>query len=475
MKKGQNILRKITLAKLLFVIGAFLFLCFPYFAHAVENLGEGLTRFSNTRKVIYQPGMGRYWMFYNLGTEFGYRSYDNQSLTDFTEVFPAGDLSGDQNPGTDGSVWHVEASSYVYVVVGDDNIDITATNGGVDDMFVRRGLLNADGSITWGSLSEKNPMPTTFPWRNSGYGDPISKGHSGGIALVDNTITAVVGGLGEEENVLGVIRAYYGFVGMSGISNNATMSGGDNIGFGNGDRVSSLLTTLPENEAGVVPVNDGGIWRSLISYMSDGAAPRLYVDAFTGSARTKELLLAVRFPPDSPNGDGLSMAVDPTGNSYAYLAYINDAGELKYTRRTGFELWDSIVTVDVDGAAALTPYLNPSIGFLNGATDKVYIVYTSTYGSLNYAVGDAIASPIWTITRDWQPAGEYPNIPIFNEFPFPIPVTYSSGGNAYLDFLICSTYNDPQITSVTLDPSEPANPWLTKQSYKIKITGTDFL
>ncbi|HBA62022.1 MAG TPA: hypothetical protein DCZ92_14650, partial [Elusimicrobia bacterium] len=135
-------------------------------------IGSGSVSESSMR-TMFKNSNG-YWIFFNVG---GVPSWSYSPTGDagswragpVGEAFskPIFDGTGFENLGTNPSIWYVEASSIVFVALGNTN-SVSAADRPV---HLRKGQVNDDGSITWIHSGEINLSPCAAaacsPWTDA--------------------------------------------------------------------------------------------------------------------------------------------------------------------------------------------------------------------------------------------------------------------------------------------------------------------
>ncbi|PJB24477.1 MAG: hypothetical protein CO113_13645, partial [Elusimicrobia bacterium CG_4_9_14_3_um_filter_62_55] len=449
---------------------------------AAASVSAGDTRFSNGSRVVYHKGYG-YWAFYSNGSEFVYRfSPDGVNFTTAeTEVVQ--DESGGQNPGEMGSVYHLEVTSRVFVLVGDGDPPISPPGTPYNKLFLKRGTLQPDGTISWGSLFERGLNCSMNSWPGQ-----HRAGMSGGIALLgtseSGSISYAAGGWSCEVSGGNCRqgRDYFGFIGQTGASAGGTFSGATTVCGADNNKDSPNPTQV---FAGVVAVNDGGTWKTIVAYRDDKDSARWFFDLYNGATyEVQEMQFNTVDTNFNTEGYGVSMVSEPN-SSVVHVAYVDGLGNLVYARRASAGNWPvkNVLIDDAGGTATETNAVkHPAIAFLeNGASDEIVVVYVMPNGDLKYARGStSINSPAgWTYTTWKTGAGHsWPTMPRMVTVPDPIPVAYTVGGNVVFDRIITSSNPDPTVSAITPD-TVGAGAGIVDASvdttYDIELSGTGFI
>jgi hypothetical protein len=114
------------------------------------TVASGDTSPSNQRRIANTSN--GYWVFFAHNGDFSWSySADGAAWTTPIAVFPSSPTAGDK-----GSIWwkNISGTDYVYAAVADGTT-------GDQDVFVRRGTLNSDGTITWAESARVSLYVTT--------------------------------------------------------------------------------------------------------------------------------------------------------------------------------------------------------------------------------------------------------------------------------------------------------------------------
>ncbi|HNT98382.1 MAG TPA: hypothetical protein PKK31_08975, partial [Elusimicrobiales bacterium] len=466
-------------------------------AASAQIAPAGLTRYANTRKVLYQPGMGLYFVFYQDGDgHLSYASFNGSNVVSSGTVISTNtfDTGGVDGPVW-GSIWHVENSSWVYIAVPDggtnDSCSSNCTTGNDGDpnrdrFYAIRGSLLEDGAIDFSAVTLKS-WEVGINNFNNDWGDHVSQ-QAGGIAYIPDPGGASVAiAYGGQRDSSG--NTQRGMIGRYNLS--AALAAGSPFAQGDGSADSPVPSQV---NATVVPVNDAGTWKPLFCFR-DGAAvdsPRIKcgdtADLNTGTGADSPEVQLMYICTDSvgacgtgttaelaAEGFGWSVTVS-TDYTRVHLAYVDNNGDLYYARREGNNNWpQTAVPIDTNGTRA-APIRNPTIAYVAdpNSFNRIYVIYEDPAGGLNYAVFPATATAAApNVTLDvFSTAGAYPSVPNFIIAPRALPVVYEgSGGDVVMDFLITSSYPDPIVTKVEEVPSKA---WFTQKTFTLKITGSNF-
>src|SRR5258708_6536783 len=334
-----------------------------------------------------------------------------------------------------GSVFYVSATSHVYVIANDPGGDLTASPW--NKVFLKGGQLNADGSISFGNLATRQLSGSV----GAGTGDCFA-GAGVDMALAGDEATGTLAWMCDALRS-GSVRT--SAIGQSNVNaSTTTLSGGTLL---TPDSASSISeATTAKQFISLTPVNDAGTYKFLEAQKDRADVPgALRIRRYTQGGTNEALEINIA-PGTAGVNDLYSQSMASTGTtSIVHMPYIDSTGALVYNRRTGAGTWNGVITVDNTGSAFATPYGNPSIVFVQdpATIDKVFILYRSTYGSVNYAVGPATAAVTadFVITRDWNAASggiSNPMVPSSVIVPTPIPVQWTQGGAVQFDRLINS-------------------------------------
>ncbi len=467
-------------AALLLLLPALAAFRLPGYAAPQPISGADSTDWPASRKVFYSEGYKRTWVFYENAKGFASRSFNGATWSAEEVAISTIEAGGSVNLMY-GSVYYVATDSVVYAVANDPSADTDPTNPPpANNIFLKKGTLNADGSITWGGLQ-------TRPITGNVDGRTPSDCYAGGnvsIALIGNMTTGAVAWVCDAKRRGGTQTSVLGQpdVGLN-------LVGGTVISVDQNDRTSEGAG--PYKQFGtIVPVNDGGTWKVIEAQVDRSDRPgSLRIHRYNGTTyEAREWSTA----PGTGGNDPYyapSMASEPNA-SVVHLAFIDNTGSLVYMRRTAAGTWGvGPLAIDNLGAAFATPYGQPSVVYAaKDAADaasynKVYIIYLSTYGSVNYAVGPATATAAgeFSITRDWQQSAggaTSPQAPSYIQLPYPVPVAWTAGGVVEFDRLPTSNNAPPGVTSAspaTVGIGAGLVDYATDPTYDITFTGTGFL
>ncbi|MBI4678612.1 MAG: hypothetical protein HY748_13625 [Elusimicrobia bacterium] len=434
----------------------------------------GQSRWPNTRKVIYHPGYNRYWIFYandDSPTLFVYRSFDGSNFTDEVKVI---DDAG-QTLSSMGSVWHIEKSSEVLVVMGDRSSDVAPNRvvGSNNKVFMRMGKLNANGTITWGVYSMRQPNPDNVFDNATDRADHYPP-DAGGIVWTNNNKIAISVTGKNADAAPDLNTGVIGIVTISTAANQTINADGALYGYGDNNADADAVANLRQVLTGLIPIGPSN--QTLVSYTDGSNGGTLVMDRFAAATRTNEFTVNAIDRTKQIDHPGYSVTISSViTEQIAHLAYIDSSGRLQYRRRTAAGTWTA--DIEVDGSGADTdPNRHPTIAYVQAANDEndgmVYIIYKSSYGPVHYAYASATntVSADWTIVTEWQDDGNYPIAGLKVRIPQPIPVIFESGGLQF-DQIGTSTQPAPTFASVSSAPA--AGPYVTR-TYDLIVDGANF-
>ncbi len=465
-----------------------LILLLPTWARAAAQLvpNSDSTEWAGSRKVIFHEGYNMTWVFFENSNGFSYAAWDGTSWVNTGVAISTTEAGASVNTMY-GSVFHVAESSAVYVITTDPHADSFSPT--LNTLYIKRGVLLSTGGISWGALSTQSPAGNVGGaagdcWAGANVGIGMTGSENQGSPFVQTVCDA--------GTTPGTITSALGYGGISTTTLNTTGA----TQFAKDDIAANNEASVGKQYVSIMPVNDNASgWRFVVaqkdrsdnlnsirvSRWNDDGTTRASEFAYNGGTARVDDYMAI------------SLAAEGYSTSTVHMAALNNAGSLVYNRRiatNGTWLWttnNTAIAVDAAGGSANgTPFGQPSIAYYKdrGRTvggvkqnDQVYIVYLSTYGSINYVIGFATATAAGDFkapTRDWRLAaggggGLAPQIPFALQYPDPIPVAYTDSGNVFLDFIIPSTYSAPAIASVS---SNSATAPFTTNKYDLILTGS---
>ncbi|MDE2511569.1 MAG: hypothetical protein KGL74_10650, partial [Elusimicrobia bacterium] len=465
--------------------------------------GANTTSWPGSRKVVFSQGYGITWVFYANASGFSYQAFNSAGAISGTSGVAISIVEGGGSANQMyGSVYYVEGSSDVYAIANDPKAYLNVAP--FNSVYLKKGHLNPDGTITWGALLTRSISGTTSAG-GGGAGDTEScmPGQGVGIALIGPS--EVAGSIAWVCTATDdTIPGFYSYIGEVGVPTDLSAGGVAIVSDAN-DADSGCGIAGTQVFPTINPVNDGGTWHALCSDQVPAGDPfNMVADVWTtaGTQVSQELgYINNSGGPGNANYAGSLVASNEApenaASSLVYNAAINNTGQLAYQRRTALNTWSGSgaprgcstalagakpFSIDTSAGTNAIPMGQPSIvlvpNYPNGAGtyQQVYIVYVATTGALNYAVGPATATAAgnFVITKSWDGVAgnaSTPMVPNYVRYPFPIPVQWTQGTKVYFDRIIISTYAAPTITAVS---SAPATAPLTTNSYDLVVTGSGF-
>ncbi|HVA67437.1 MAG TPA: hypothetical protein VNK24_11020, partial [Elusimicrobiota bacterium] len=438
-------------------------------AEQVVGAADALdTALTGSRKTFYDEGHGLVWTFFETNGGLSYQAYNPNTGQWLTEGVAISTGYAAANPNTTpwsdanemhGSVYYNQASSTVYAVAADPNTQWTGSPVGAENyIYLNSGGLNADGTISWNGATHKQPVGKVAGNNSSGC---LA---GGGVDIVldpGGTVDALC------DAKVGNTNWYTSTLGYLGMSANGTFTGG--------------VTAAPDSNAGscnetnasparlqygvLAAVNDGGNGASNVVIEQNDRADNtgnFRATSYTsgGTYKAKEIACTNSGGTVAPQ-PGQSTTWDPT-SSYVHAAYIDGAGGVDYRERTGYNSWSGAAVIDACGGSVSAPCGAPSITYVNAATPELFIVYQSSYDSLNYA-SCPLTTPTncqtntnWSIVANWRDSGggdTYPSAPRSVDSPYPIPVIWNGASGVTFDEIIDSTLPGPAVASISSSPA----------------------
>ncbi|MEM3610476.1 MAG: hypothetical protein QW076_06305, partial [Candidatus Anstonellales archaeon] len=460
----------------------FILMLFSFFLKndaKVIPLNEPQTTYiMGTRNLIFVPEWNRTWIFYTNNKGFCTKSFDGQNWTDETVVISTTDAGGNVNL-VYGSVYYRSVSSEVFVIANTGAVDLTASPWNA--VYVRKGNLNSNGSISWSSIQ---PFVLTGAIGAGTSGDCMAGGSVGIVRTYNDNAPIFIVCDAKRSGTSVQTSVLYRY------NIDSSLSGGTNGTVDANNSVNENI--LAPQYVSVVPINDGGTARVLIAMRDrsdyNGALRVVRYDAAGGGYNNEN---AGENSGSTSISDSFTHSIAEVPNSsIVHVVYIDSNGYLVYTRRTGAGSWITAITVDNSGASASAPYGQPTITYSPKNTsdpssfDKIYIVYVSTFGTLNYAVAPATATAAanFTIYRNvWLPNSgtiSAPKTPSLIPQPYPIPLMWSDGDGVYFDRIPTSNNPNPTFTSATpstVGIGAGVEDTLMDSTYDIVINGNNFL
>ncbi|HXT01858.1 MAG TPA: hypothetical protein VN915_14380, partial [Elusimicrobiota bacterium] len=444
---------------------------------------EGLNGPSDTslqgRRVIFtHPNLGRTYVFFEAADGVEYISRQGTNWTNPLVAISTTEMAGNVNPAYP-SIYFDQVSSTVWVISSDPAADQLYTASTQNSVFMKAGTINNDGSITWGTLVQKNPFGTV----GGNLGDCMA-GLGSDIALVGTFATGNVGFVCDAEDGTAGRTSRTSFLGQSGL--NTDLSGAGTTLAPDGSNAYNEGSGAPPQYAAVTPVTDAGNTPRMLVMSNDRAdetnnTPRI-VSYTGGGAYTLEQTPSLTTLGTNAN-ESPTITSDPLTPS-AYAAWINSTGGINVMRRTAFNTWAASYQLDGCGAAGATlGCSHPSLALVKNSNmcspvcDELVLVYVSSYGAINYAVGPATAtsSAFFTFTTNFDGTGtggnDVPMVPRTIFSPDPVPLTWTGSGGQEFDYIPISTFPAPNVTSIS---SAPATAPVTTNTYDLVINGTGF-
>ncbi|MDE1977433.1 MAG: hypothetical protein KGI84_09290, partial [Elusimicrobia bacterium] len=438
-------------------------------AQQVVGAADALdTAWTGSRKVFYDEGHALVWTFFETAGGLSYQAYNPNTAqwlsegvaisTNYAAANPSYTPWSDANTMY-GSVYYDQASSTVYAVASDPNAQWTGAPANSENyIYLNSGGLNADGTISWSGATFKKPVGRVAGNNNSG-------------CLAGGNVDVVLDDLGTVDALcdakVGNNNWYTSTLGYFGMNANGTFSGGTTAApDSNAGSCNETNSSPARLQYGVLAaVNDGGNGTSnLVIEQSDRAdnTGNFRATTYTSAAAYKNRDIACTNSGGTiAPQPGQSVTWDPT-YSYVHAAYVDGSGALVYRERTGYGTWSGATTIDACGGSVSAPCGAPSVTYVNGAAPELFVVYESSYDSLNYAScplttqTNCQTGTNWTITHDWQnPLGgdTYPSAPRSVDAPYPIPVIWDGAGGVTFDRIIDSTLPGPAVASISSSPA----------------------
>ena len=365
MTRGRKkALRRMSLA--LWALGfCGFFAFFPRPAGAqqlISNFTSGDVSWPSSRHVFYDHGIGQVFVFYSQPYGIAYRSYNFSSWSSESVVISTGnalalDPAGATNSNTMySSVYYDQASSSVYVIASDPNV-LLEVNNPYNSVFMIKGAINSDGTISWGSLVQKS-----FSGKVSNCTGECAPGMNVGITYMKGAASPVaftcdaqcINGTGGGNPAYRV--SLLGMYGLSSALGGGTMYSADND-FGN-----NINNTSPANKnyGQIVPVNDSGSGYTYDFVLAqhypgyDNFALRVESLEYTGTKISREIYQTGSTPANPSVTHSLAPQPDSVSSIIA-MGYIDSTGELGYQERTAANTWSGETVIDACAGSITTP------------------------------------------------------------------------------------------------------------------------
>ncbi|MHB2027089.1 MAG: hypothetical protein ACYCPQ_10745, partial [Elusimicrobiota bacterium] len=450
-----------------------------------------------SRHVFYDPGIGTVFVFYSQPYGIAYRSYNFGSWSAESVVISTGnalalDPVGATNSNTMySSLYYDQASSSVYVIASDPNALLEKGSGGpFNSVFMLKGTLPGGvscplgGPICWGSIIQR---AVSFPKVGNGTGE-CAPGMNVGITYIKGAASPV-SWVCDAQCINGTGGGNPSFrtsiAGQDSLS--AGLSGGS-AWSADKDDGNQAESTIDKQYGLIVPVNDtgSGFTYGFVTDQHDRSdyqfADRSESYQYSGTWITREFR----------NNNGTtgaiplvtdSMAPQPDAqSSVVSLGGIDTNGALGYSERTANGTWNAETVIDACSGLVTTPCGNPSTVYV-GNTPRItpqgnaaFMVYLSSYGSVNYGYLDVGQTLVPAVVPNWQPSANgdsVPQAPAYVNAPDPIPVVWdNSSGGVDFEFIPTDNVSAPTIASIS---SSPATAPFSTNAYDLIINGTGFL
>ncbi|MFC1522364.1 hypothetical protein ACFL6Y_08130 [Elusimicrobiota bacterium] len=246
----------------------------------VDENTNSKSRYANTRKILYQVSMNKYWMFYiTVDNDLGWKSYDGAAQTFISSgtLVTGADVGGDVS---NASIWHNESGQTVYIAVPAGSSDDNTDGAPYDSVYVYMRNLLSNGNISGtysASREEFDPISSGLCAANLKKTFDHRAGMGIGVArLQADEVTVMAGGFYNN----GLSDLNFGFVGTINLGD--TLSEASATGIMACDATDDTDTPTQLN-TGVVPINDAGTWKSLVSWR-DGNSNILRILDLTSAA-----------------------------------------------------------------------------------------------------------------------------------------------------------------------------------------------
>ncbi|MDE2510366.1 MAG: hypothetical protein KGL74_04530, partial [Elusimicrobia bacterium] len=242
------------------------------FAAPVTVSGANSTNWPGSRKVLFSQGYGITWVFYENTSGFSYQAFNTAGAIAGTNATAISVVEGGGTANSMyGSVYYVEGSSDVYVVAGDPKAYLNASP--YNSVYLKKGHLNPDGTITWGALLTRTVTGTA----NAGGGGPgdtesCQPGQGVGVALIGkDELTGTVAWVCT--SVDDTTPGFYSYIGEVGLPTDLSAGGVSIVSDANDSDSGCGVTGGSQVFPTVNAVNDGGTWHALCTTQNPAADP----------------------------------------------------------------------------------------------------------------------------------------------------------------------------------------------------------
>ncbi|MFH2203755.1 MAG: hypothetical protein ABIJ96_11610, partial [Elusimicrobiota bacterium] len=420
---------------------------------AQSEVGSGTTEASSQRNS-FRDNNGRFWVFYNNGSEFVYRSgTDGQNWSASEQsVFDPGTYP---HAGSQGAIWYDKnegANGKVYVIVsnkdGTSCYVISCDSGNMQDVYIQSGEPQANGTITWkptaGTVAFGRP---STEYVHDGPGSVNISKHD---ALGSNNVRIGV-------TLQYTLGAKYAFFASVGNSSNLSFTGASTMyacnTFSNQRPFSVLVPDSPTtfyvfHKQPSATIGMYRSWRYLDTPSSAGGSITNNMANWMNGQQSDAFTHAAVAEP-----------AEGTQYNVHYLAMVGSPAYPTYRRRNAGAggAWQTAVNID----SVRQDQRNPSIAWVEGTPDAIYAVYTDSGPNYSIYMTSAIApnyngwsNPVVVATGTAGLSFDYPSLAMYGVRPKRLPLVYTgSDGNVYFDSLVTSTFPDPVFDTVEANAS----------------------